>query len=344
MKHGFLTLLTFVFISASIIFPQHGITVTGTIIEKESKKPLDNANVFLVSTTIGTRTDSKGHFIIKNIPYGSYQLMASYVGFQSQSSPVASYKDTRIELNFSLEQVSVKLGEVSINAMSPDEWKSNFKIFNREFIGETENAELTKIINPEVIEFSIDEVHNILHASSDSTIIVENRALGYKLFIILNQIDYDLNHHKYTYAYFPKFEELKPNSESEKETWAENRAKCYLSSMKYFFKSLFYKELENEGFAIYSGKLNNLLAGLGMWTSQDQFLLQYNRDSTMAEFTFDKCINVIKNKESILNFGNDRITIDKFGNLIAPNFVHSFRWWAKLRTADLLPFDYVYNK
>lgn len=148
----------------------------------------------------------------------------------------------------------------------------------------------------------------------------------------------------YKYSYFTRFEELTPKSEEEMNEWISNRKKTYFNSMRYFFRSLFYKELEKEKFTLYAGKLNNLLIGLGIWISPDNFKLEYSSDSTLADFSFDKCIKVIRDKESIINFGSSKITIDSYGNLISPMFVQTYRWWSHLRLADLLPYDYVGKK
>lgn len=145
--------------------------------------PLDNANVFLTNTTFGTKTDSKGYYILTSIPKGSFELVVSYIGYQTHSVKISSYKDTTIQLNVSLEPALINLEEVKINAPLPEEWKVNFEIFRKEFLGVTENSELTKIINPEVIDFVVDDERQNLTASSDSTIIVENNALGYRLYI-----------------------------------------------------------------------------------------------------------------------------------------------------------------
>jgi len=335
----FLVLL-FIAFTAFPILPQGGYSVKGSVTDKLSGKALENANVFISNTTIGISADKSGKFRLNGIPFGSLELTASYLGYKTEFVRITVYRDTSLTINFELAPSDVKIGEVRIKAEIPEDWHNNFRIFRKEFIGETEFAEHTKILNAEVIEFYKDTETNKLSARSDSTIIIENASLGYRLFLLINNISIDLDTRKYAYSYSTRFEELKPKSEAELNFWKTNRKTCYLNSMKHFFKAMYNNRIEQEGFTVYSGRLHNLLEGRGMWTSPREFILQYNNDSATAEFTFAKCISVIKRHISILDFNNERIKIDKYGNLLKPENLHLYKWWAALRIADLLPFDY----
>lgn len=56
----------------------------GTIIDKDSRQPLYGVNVAVVSLNpvIGTTTDDKGSFIIRNLPTGRVNIKMSYVGYE----------------------------------------------------------------------------------------------------------------------------------------------------------------------------------------------------------------------------------------------------------------------
>jgi outer membrane receptor protein involved in Fe transport len=68
-------------------------SVSGTIMDKESQKPLEFANVVLRknadSTLItGVLSDSEGNFILENIPFGEYKITYSYIGYETGVTPV----------------------------------------------------------------------------------------------------------------------------------------------------------------------------------------------------------------------------------------------------------------
>lgn len=67
--------------------------VVGQIIEKDSRKPLEFANVTVrksadSSLVTGTITDSLGRFKMDNIAYGEYKIIYSFIGYEITVSPV----------------------------------------------------------------------------------------------------------------------------------------------------------------------------------------------------------------------------------------------------------------
>jgi TonB-dependent receptor len=65
-------------------------TISGNVLDTE-QFPLPGSNVFIESLSKGAVTDANGQFRISNIPPGTYELTASFIGFDTQT--------TRIELN-----------------------------------------------------------------------------------------------------------------------------------------------------------------------------------------------------------------------------------------------------
>lgn len=86
-----LLIIGFSIINISILSAQKQRTgsVSGIIIEQESKKPLEFANVVirtLSDSTLleGSISDKNGKFILENVPYGDYRLTYSFIGFESK--------------------------------------------------------------------------------------------------------------------------------------------------------------------------------------------------------------------------------------------------------------------
>ncbi|MEO7475189.1 MAG: TonB-dependent receptor [Gemmatimonadales bacterium] len=77
--------------------------------------PLPEAQVHLVGTTFGVRTDSRGHYFINNVPAGRYSLRAAYVGYR----PIEA-RDLRVlsgqtaTQDFLLEPAPVTLREIEV--------------------------------------------------------------------------------------------------------------------------------------------------------------------------------------------------------------------------------------
>lgn len=348
MKYFFAVILFFLFTPALILSQAtSGITIKGSVIDEKTNEPLDNANVFLENTTMGARTKKDGSFLIHNIPYGSYTLIVSYIGYEAQTKKISFYKDTVISYKLQLSPYEIKLKEVDIVSNKPKQWEQYLEIFSKEFIGTSFNSHYTKILNPEVIEFRMDEKTNTLHASSDSVVLVQNNALGYKLYVMLTGADYTEKTNTFSYSIHTKFEELSTSNKNVLASRDENRRASYLGSVRHFIKALFYKKSEAEGFSFFSGTFENLKSGFGVYTHEDQFDLNYNNDSTVANFFFDKSLRISFRKsseESILNFTEYYIEIDKYGNILRPGSLFIYGNWSSRRVSDMLPNDYVYTE
>ena len=67
-------------------------TISGTIIDNQTKKPVEYATIVIqkkIDDTVidGTVTDSKGKFIFENIAPGEYYISYSFIGYAKKSSP-----------------------------------------------------------------------------------------------------------------------------------------------------------------------------------------------------------------------------------------------------------------
>ena len=83
-----LSIFNFSFLSAQ---KQRTGSVSGTINEQESKKPLEFANVVIKTLSDsallqGSVSDKNGKFILENVPFGDYKLTYSFIGFESKIS------------------------------------------------------------------------------------------------------------------------------------------------------------------------------------------------------------------------------------------------------------------
>jgi len=111
MKNRFLLILTFISITIQAqVFGE----LTGYV-KDEMGTPLFGASVYLENTQIGITTNEDGFFILKGIKPGSYNLTASYLGFQPQTkyNIIVKSKGSQ-QYNFFLIVASEKLQEIVI--------------------------------------------------------------------------------------------------------------------------------------------------------------------------------------------------------------------------------------
>jgi len=109
-----------IFIILFLLFPVFLIaqesTVRGFIYEEETGEPAIFSNVYLKGTTLGASADNNGYFLISRIPPGNYNLIVTYLGYDTVQMPVQLKPDQVFDQNFSLKKSSVNLETVTINA------------------------------------------------------------------------------------------------------------------------------------------------------------------------------------------------------------------------------------
>ena len=111
-----ITLVTFLIFTglnaqqASNVKPNSTGTISGKVIDLASKTPVEFASVVLKSKhdskiVTGIATDKDGEFILPGVPFGSYDMEITFVGFK---------KKTLKDVNISESKQYVNLKEVSL--------------------------------------------------------------------------------------------------------------------------------------------------------------------------------------------------------------------------------------
>ena len=70
------------------MYAQGSGNLSGTVVDKTSGEKLLFSNVRLEGTSFGISTDGEGKFILRQIPAGDYNLIATYIGYLEQKMPV----------------------------------------------------------------------------------------------------------------------------------------------------------------------------------------------------------------------------------------------------------------
>lgn len=220
--------------------------ITGAIAD-EKGKPMPFASAFLNQTTLGDRTSENGQFTIRNVPPGKYELIVSYLGYEPQLLPLEVKADMAgITIVLKPKPGVLKEFVVKRNA-EREKW---LKVFVAQFIGESSMARHCKLINSEVIDLQYDESKHLLTASSDDFVVMENKALGYRVKFLLISFQYNMQSGYSLYYGNPLFEPLKAKNSRQQKLWQKNREEAYHGSTMHFYRSMIKRQLAQEGFSV----------------------------------------------------------------------------------------------
>ena len=218
--------------------------ITGIV--KDNVGPLPGAGVYISGYKIATATDTEGRFRLPNLKPGSYDILVQMIGYLPYSKNII-ISDKSVDVNFTIKESTTTLNEVVIR-VDPNRQKY-INQFKEYFIGKSPNAKLCKIINPQVLRVDYDITKSTLTVKTDEFLVVENKALGYRIKYMLDYFEYNSRTHIIYYSGKPFFEELKA-SNTKKKKYIEMREIAYYGSAQHFFKSLYKGKSKEEGFVI----------------------------------------------------------------------------------------------
>jgi hypothetical protein len=122
-------------------------------------------------------------------------------------------------------------------------------MFKDFFIGTTPNAEQCKLVNPNVLIIDYDKDEGKLTVKTNQFLIIENKALGYRIKYLVNNFEYDSRTRIIYYEGFPYYEDIK-GSGRKKKIWEQKRLTAYLGSPQHFFRSIYKNRATEEGYII----------------------------------------------------------------------------------------------
>ena len=339
-------------------------TVQGRVVDAETGEPLAGAHVFLNGTTHGTTTDADGHYRLDRLPPGSHEIAASMLGFELQARRWQPTPNGPSTLDFRLRPAVIALGEVVVSSSRPETWAAYLERFRDLFLGTTDNAERCVMINPEVLNFAYNIDTDRLVASTIAPLVIENRALGYRVFYHLKE--FEVREGVVRYLGTSRFEELEPRNKRERRRWNRRRRQTYEGSMPHFLATVFDDETgeaaRKAGFDISiaprfdTDPSATIPARAGvlrqpasqpenrLLTFDDHLLVIYKPDmpaptpagvpgATAPPPALDEYA-------SWITLNNGPAAVDRLGHLHNPYAVTTFGRWGRERLADLLPRDY----
>jgi hypothetical protein len=223
-------------------YAQH--SITGKVIDIYRKQPVVKASVFLSNTTVGGTTGEDGSYTLTNVKPGQYDMIISAVGYETVQKTIL------VNGQFNIPYTELTPKTITLNAVvvKPDpEREQNYKIFKEEFYGPTPFASQCKILNPEILDLDFDRTTNTLTAKSSDYLIIENKALGYRLRYQLITFIKDFRAGSLFYQGNVLFEPLQ-GKPAQMRKWYKNRLAAYQGSCEHYLRSVIGINAENEGF------------------------------------------------------------------------------------------------
>lgn len=245
MRLSFLFLLLLTIYSSFTAQAQH--VISGTVYDQD-EVTVPSAHVFLNGTTYGTLTDQNGVFKINNVPEGVYQLVVKFLGYKDFVTQITTSNENNT-LHIILEESVYDLEEITVIS-DRKQWQKRFDIFRDHFLGTSENAGDSKILNPEVVSFDKDPDTGVLTAQAARSLRIENEALGYRIEFYLKQFSYDAKNGTSAYFGYPIFTEMSSNRRRTNRKWNRNREQTYKGSFEHFVSTLIDKNYYQSGYEI----------------------------------------------------------------------------------------------
>ena len=345
--------------------------IEGVVLQSGSSAPISDVHIFVSRSEIGTTSTSAGKYLL-SLPIGAHRIVVSRVGFQTQVHDVMIRESRVYSLNFELDEDLLEMEGLTIFAERDRKWDNQLHRFKEAFLGLTENADSTFIVNAEVLNFT--EENGRFTARADLPLHLINRALGYEIEHHLHHfmIQGDETWQDGESAFRP----LKPTSEQESAYWEGNRMKAYLGSSGHFFQSVVNNTSRQEGFQAYLvgdpidvGNARQSSQNFAAPMQQPEFAVNphtlLNAGQTTNEYSlgFSKFMLIVYTREreseqyakwqKVYHSGEARdlqyswvtlrdgaATLDSQGNVLDPYAFSFFGYMSFERLADLMPKEY----
>ena len=342
-----LACITLALILPGILQAQQAGVIRGIVYDDSTSLPLENVNVFLNNTTLGSATNAAGAFEIRNVPPGTYELVASRMGYGIKSKFLLINEGDRITTDFGLIEEVIRGEEVVYTEELLTKTPRKLDRFERLLFGETSNAGECRIENPEVLEVVTNNIFGRFVVRADEPLIVTNSALGYKQRVHL--LSFDWKGEQGFVLTKIEFDEMEPATGQEALKWQENREKAYNGSRQHFFKELIEGDQNDEGFQIkYYKTKNGRLQGKGQDVTSSAHYL-YIADAeipSVKRFGLKGALQVQfiessgKREMSYISTDTSVVFVDTTGYFLRNSYVIEAGYWGQQRVADELPVNY----
>lgn len=339
--------------------------ISGQVIDRDTGEPVEGVNIFLGHTTLGFESNEDGRFQLEQVPAGGFDLVLTHIGYELIARRIRISSTDSLEFMIRMEpRVHDGRGTgiyggmgIEVEADGPKLWRRRLKIFEREFLGHSDFGKKSIILNPLVLNFDVDAESGVFSASTDSTIRIDNPALGYRLHVVLKDFRCSGRNVRpqsseqsvgtaiafIDYTVYPRYEEMDAENEDQKRRWLKNRQTAYQGSFPHFTRALAQNSLEEEGFGVKLSQhpINKLGVKLATFYRFDTRQIVTPDTLGLSRVQFTNYLLVRHGfQSSSLRLNAAYGLIDDEGVLFEPRaFVKHGRWYDD-RVGDMLPREY----
>lgn len=331
-----------VFALLFVVFSTYSQSLSGKVIDSKTGQPIVTASVYFDNSTVGTTTDDNGEFSIDYSEAIQSTLVISFLGYQTVY--IADYRERRT-ISVGLTAAKNQLDEVYIAYDDGLTRRQKLNLFKKELLGTTRFGKSCKILNEDDIYLRYLKTDKTLVASSNSPIVIYNRALNY-------EIQYDLNDFELQFTYAnPATNEFTFKSgyffgtiffrdlskTDQRKSTLRKREKAFKGSIQHFMRALYNENLKSQDYTIFKKGF--------VIDPKDVFEVQA-ADSTGGQkrVKLKSRISILykKDRQSDLYLAPDveEFLVDAYGNYIPIIGVYFTGYMNQLRVGDMLPSDY----
>jgi hypothetical protein len=224
----------------------------GLLLDKLTNQPIAGASVFINSSGIGTISGSDGRFELSKFiqsQFGHPVLTIAAIGYETATYNLANAKGAVV---IYLNPLVRELQTVTVKAAEKNGWEKYGKDFIESFLSYSDFSKLCTIENPEVLKFYFDRNTNALNVVARKPLIIQNKALGYKITYWLESFEHNFSTRILSYSGLTFYEDLiRPNKrKAQTAKWLTNRATAYQGSVMHFVRSVHAGTLASSGFIV----------------------------------------------------------------------------------------------
>ena len=269
--------------------------VQGFVTNDKDDTPLAGASVFINNGSKGTITDQNGRFILTGILYNSFELIVSFVSYETiviNISPENINKRFRVKMSPKPNE----LEEVVVGQVEKDGWKKWGKTFMDNFLGISANAQKCVLLNPKTLIFRYNKKSGVLRVVARDQLKIRNNNLGYNISYQLEQFEFNPAKGMVIYLGYVNFDDMSTGRRRKNDNWNKQRKIAFEGSLMHFMQAFYKNNLVKEGFNM-------------------RQLIRINKKDSIARPFYDR---ILKKDYSDIDTAKFAIQFVKEGQLGAP--------------------------
>ena len=325
--------ITIIIIIINFFSISYSQTFKGVIRDQLTDRTINLAAVYINGTTVGASSDNNGYFELNLTNHRYEPIIISAIGYYSIT--LSDYLTDISQIIYLTPKV-YKLDEVVIAASGKTSSRNrriNLKLFKKEFLGVSINARKCELLNEMDVTLLQEKDNDTLKAFSSNPILINNKALGYRITYYLDKFAYCKTNGSLTIFGNYIFEDYSNSLEKpEKEKVENRRKKVYLGSRMHFFRSLWKNKIDSVGFSVINSQNNKL--------NYNELVTNTVKLTKNLNYKGNLVIKYYKRMEtSRITIKRDYVTFDENG-YFDPYEIYWDGFMAMQRIGDLLPFEY----